>query len=166
MDRTLYIAIIVAAVLLGGAGFYFLTKKFGMSLVNVSLAIVTAVKNALENTSIKSSKVIVVLDLVVQALTYVQAICGGENKTEEYKIETAISYIENIGQQFNIMLTDGEIEIIKSVLKLGFAVMTAVGVNSKVNYKKLYAKMAKYAGISEDHTKVGMNNLNAANMRA
>jgi hypothetical protein len=166
MDRTLYIAIIVAAVLLGGAGFYFLTKKFGMSLVNVSLAIVTAVKNALENTSIKSSKVMVVLDLVVQALTYVQAICGGENKTEEYKIETAISYIENIGQQFNITLTDGEIEIIKSVLKLGFAVMTAVGVNSKVNYKKLYAKMAKYAGISEDHTKVGMNNLNAANMRA
>ena len=140
MDRSLYILIIVAAVILGGVGFYFLTKKFGMSLVNVSLAIVKAVKNALENSSIKSSKVMVVLDLIVQALTYVQAICGDEGKDEDYKISAAITYIENISQQFNIVLTENEVDIIKTVLKLGFALMNALGINSKANYKKLYTK--------------------------
>lgn len=166
MDRSLYILIIVAAVILGGVGFYFLTKKFGMSLVNVSLAIVKAVKNALENSSIKSSKVMVVLDLIVQALTYVQAICGDEAKDEDYKISAAITYIENISQQFNIVLTENEVDIIKTVLKLGFALMNALGVNSKANYKKLYTKMAKYAGIEASKTQLGLRNLNSAHMRA
>lgn len=152
---TLSICLIVAAVIVGSGLFYFLTKKLGLSIVNIALSIVMAIKSALADSTLASGKISIVLDLIIQALTYVQAICD-EGTTTDTKVVKALNYIQNIAAQLSVTISDTELLIIKNVLQIGFTIMGALGVSSKTSYKKLYARMAKYAGTSAEMKAIGL----------
>jgi len=146
MSNILYIAIIVAAVLIGSGLFYFLVKKVGCSIVNVALAVVTAIKDALEGSALESSKFYTILEFIIEALTYFQAIYG-DDLTTAGKVDKALIYIKSLAANLSITLSDAEITIITYVLNLGFSVMGALGVGKKTSYYKMFSRMAKYAGI-------------------
>jgi hypothetical protein len=156
MNAVIIIAI-VAAVLIGSGLFYFIGKKIGYTFVNAAYAIVLAVKTALEDTNLASSRVTTVLDLIVQALSYAQAICDSSATTAE-KVEKALAYIQNIAGQLSITISADEITIITNVLEIGFTVMGALGVTAG-SYKKLYSRMAKYAGTSANVKAIGLKNI-------
>lgn len=143
--NTLYIGLIVLAVLVGGFGFYFVSKKLGLSLINVALSIVTAVKSALEHSALASSKFAVVLNLIIQALTYGN-IVASEDSTDSERVDFALEYISDISDKLGIKINDNERAIIKSVLALGFVFMRALNVRP---IGKVYLRMAKLIGLSK-----------------
>lgn len=145
---TLYIALIIAAVLVGSFGFYFITKRFGLNLINIPLAIVTAIKSALEGTVIATSKFSLILNLIVEALSFGNIISSDDIDINK-KVEIALEYIHNISSQLGVEITESERGIIKYVLSLGFTLMKSLKVEAKVKYSKLYHKMAEYAGFTE-----------------
>jgi hypothetical protein len=155
--NTVIIIAIVAAVLVGSGLFYFVGKKIGYTFVNAAYSIVVAVKTALEDTNLASSRVTTVLDLIVQALSYAQAICDTSATTTE-KVEKALAYINNIAGQLSITISADETTIITNVLEIGFTVMGALGVTSG-SCKKLYSRMAKYAGTSAQVKAIGVKNI-------
>lgn len=143
--NTLYIALIVLAVLVGGAGFYFVSKKLGLSLINVALSIVTAIRSALENTTLASSKFAMVLNLIIQALTYGN-IVAAEDSTDEERIAFAMEYVIDISTKLGIEISKTEESIIRNVLSVGFIFMRALKVKPM---SKTYLRMAKITGISK-----------------
>lgn len=150
--NTLYIALICLAVFAGGAGAIFLAKKFGLTLINVPLAIVIAIKSALEGTSLAASKFSLVINLIIEALTY-GSILSSEDTDTEGKVEAGLNYIHNICTQLDIEINETEDKIIRYVLSIGFTLMKSLNVGIK--YNKLYIRMARYAGISEYDKNVG-----------
>jgi len=158
LNNTVYLAIIVAAVLAGSALFIVIAKKLGLSVVNVALSIVTAVKSVLESSSMAGNKLSAVLDLIIQALVYVQAVSDDAASTDT-KVEKAMVYIASIASELGISISDTEKDIIKNVLQIGFTVMGALGVSSKTSYKKLYSRMAKYAGTNREMKAYGLESI-------
>jgi len=156
--QTLIIIGIVAAVLVVSVLFVFIVKKTGLSLINVSLSIVTAVKTALNDAGIANNKFSVVLDLVIQALTYVQAMCD-DGMATDIKVDKALDYVKSIARELDITLTDNDLLMIVDVLGLGFTFMGALGITSKSSYKKLYLRMAKYAETSEEIKAIGLESI-------
>lgn len=154
----LIIVVVVAAVLALSAGISIVAKRFGMSVINIPAAIVNAVKEALEGSSLAGTKLAVVLDAIVQALAYVQAICDS-SVTMETKVQKALAYITDILAELGVTLTDAETAIITNVLQIGFTVMVALGVNSSASYAKLYTRMAKYARIDKAQTKAALDRM-------
>lgn len=144
----LYIALIVAAVLVGSFGFYFIAKKFGLSLINIPLAIVTAIKSALEGTSVATSKFSTIFNLIIEALSYGNIIVSEDVDPEE-KVNIALEYIRNIASELDIVIDDSEVSIIRYVLSIGFTLMRSLYVESRIKYNKLYSKMAKYAKLTD-----------------
>lgn len=149
MNNTVYLAIIVAAVLSGSALFILIAKKLGLSVINVALSIVSAVKSALESSSMAGNKLSAVLDLIIQALVYVQAVCDDATPVET-KVQKALGYIGSIAAELGISISQTEEDIIRNVLQIGFTIMGALGVSSRTSYKKLYSRMAKYAGTNRE----------------
>ncbi|MPM12706.1 hypothetical protein SDC9_59060 [bioreactor metagenome] len=154
----MYLAIIVAAVLAGSALFILIAKKLGLSVINVALSIVSAVKTVLENSSIAGNKLSAVLDLIIQALVYVQAVSDDATPVET-KIQKALAYIGSIAAELGISISPTEEDIIKNVLQIGFTVMGALGVSSKTSYKRLYSRMAKYAGTNREMKTYGLESI-------
>lgn len=154
----MYLAIVVAAVLSGSALFVLIAKKLGLSVINVALSIVSAVKSALESSSMAGNKLSAVLDLIFQALVYVQAVCD-DSVSIETKVQKALGYIGSIAAELGISISQTEEDIIKNVLQIGFTIMGALGVNSKTSYKKLYSRMAKYAGTNREMKTYGLESI-------
>ena len=152
------VIIIIAAVFAVGIVGYFIISKLGMSVINIALAVVTAVRNALEDTNIVKTKFYTVLELIIESLTYVQAIYA-DALTSLQKAEKALDYINDIAGQFNLTFSAEEMAMIESVLIVGFRVMDALGAGSKAGFKLMYDRMARHAEINKTHRAIGLTRI-------
>ena len=154
--QTLMITGVVAVTLLISGGLMYVVKKIkGISYINIAFTIVSAVKETLYDAGIASNKFSDVLDLIVQALSYVQAICSGDIDTD-IKVAKALSYVKDISKELGITLTDQDISIVSKVLALGFTFMDALGLTQKSSFTNLYKRMTKYAGTPKNVKVLGL----------
>jgi hypothetical protein len=157
---TVGIVVIVVLVLAVSAGAIYLAHKSGLSIINVALSLVNFIKSTLANSGISIGKLSDVLDLIIQGLVYIQAI-SDESLTSDEKVSLALNFIKNIAGELDLTLSDEEISIISSVLKIGFIFMNSIGLSSSVvtesNYKLLYKICAsKYLDLNTEIKKAGL----------
>lgn len=140
MNLTLMIIVIAVLLLSGGA--VFIIRKFKVSYVNVLLSVVTFVRTTLINAGWTNGDVNVILEMIIQSLTYVQAI-SSTGVTVDLRVADALSYIEKISKQFDVTFTDSDIAIIKTVLKLGFIFMDSIGIDKAIKTSNLMFKYVR-----------------------
>ena len=155
----LIIVVIIAAALAVALIAYFLIKAIGLDVVNVALAVVTAVRDALENTNIAKTIFFTVLQMIIESLTYIQALYANALTTPQ-KVEKALDYIIDIACQLNMPFSQEQLSMIEAVLTIGFTVMDALGVGGKTSYKTMYVRMSKYAKFNKTDVAVGLTRLN------
>ena len=152
------IAGIVAAVLLLAGLSYFIAKRGGKIFVDVAATVASAVKKALEGTSLDKTIISTVLQMIIEALIYVQSLYADDLDYQQ-KVDKALDYIKDLAEQFSVPLSENDIYIISYVLGVGFSVIGALPGNS-VTVEKMYTRMADSTGASKASVLTGAHRLN------
>lgn len=145
MNHYIKLIIIVMAALILGSGIFLLAKKYGTGWISKIKSIVDCVVSALESAGVSSDRLSAILQLVVQAITYILATVTA-GATPVTLAATALAFIQDVAGALGITLTDAETAIITDVLTMAFTFIIKINFTSMItsaNYLAIYRQMAK-----------------------
>jgi len=148
-----YVALVVLVVVVLYAVALIATKKFGLTLIQTTKAVVDLIRKGLTDAKIGNEQLSNILMLMSQAIVYVIAI--SESDDVDAQTNEGLRFVRDIIREFGYTVTDAELVIIADVLKMAFQVISSM--NLKVTALKVNKDRVDVASVTMIAAKLQMN---------
>jgi len=148
-----YVALVVLVVVVLYEVALIATKKFGLTLIQTTKAVVDLIRKGLTDAKIGNEQLSNILMLMSQAIVYVIAI--SESDDVDAQTNEGLRFVRDIIREFGYTVTDAELVIIADVLKMAFQVISSM--NLKVTALKVNKDRVDVASVTMIAAKLQMN---------